>query len=61
MVTLDDKGALAFGVSPALLDPAGLPENWKVQPDGAIFEPAPVREALMATLAERLKKKAAVH
>ncbi|PRX05056.1 UNVERIFIED_ORG: SAM-dependent MidA family methyltransferase [Martelella mediterranea] len=55
VVTLDDEGALTFGVSPARLDPAALPANWKTQADGTIFEPAPAREALMARIAERLK------
>ncbi|MAM09933.1 MAG: TetR family transcriptional regulator [Rhizobiaceae bacterium] len=55
VVTLDDDGALCFGISPARLDPAALPPDWRAQPDGAIFETAPAREALMAQLAERLK------
>ncbi len=56
VVTLDDDGALCFGISPAKLDPGALPAGLQAQPDGAIFETAPAREALMARLAERLKR-----
>ncbi|WP_180900934.1 class I SAM-dependent methyltransferase [Martelella soudanensis] len=54
VVTLDDNGALAFSLSPARLEPASLPEGWQAAKEGAIFEYAPAREALMAEIAARL-------
>lgn len=53
-VTLDEDGALAFSLSPARLEPASLPEGWQGAKEGAIFEYAPAREALMAEIAARL-------
>ncbi|MGV0879712.1 class I SAM-dependent methyltransferase [Martelella sp. FLE1502] len=54
VVTLDEDGALAFSLSPTRLEPASLPEGWKGAKEGAIFEYAPAREALMAEIAARL-------
>lgn len=56
VVALDETGALAFSVSPTRFDQKDLPEGWQRAEDGAIFEYAPAREALMAQIAARLKQ-----
>lgn len=52
LVGLDDAGRLCFFAGPGGCDPAILPPG--DAPDGAVFEYAPQREALMQTLAMRL-------
>ncbi|TPW31741.1 class I SAM-dependent methyltransferase [Martelella alba] len=56
LVGLDDKGRLAFLIGPARLDRHALPSNAGTAPVGSLFEIAPAREALMATISERLKQ-----
>ncbi|AJY48112.1 class I SAM-dependent methyltransferase [Martelella endophytica] len=53
VVTLDDNGNFTFSTAPARLDPKALPDG--TAPEGAIFETAPAREALMAELCARLR------
>ena len=53
-VGLDDKGALQFVLGAGVLDPSLLPEDAGDEPDGAVFEYAPAREAWTSILAERL-------
>lgn len=55
MVGLDADGALTFTVGVAGIDPAILPDDAVRQPDGTIFEYSPAREAVMATIAARLR------
>ncbi len=47
-------GGLRFGIGAATLSPRELPPEAAAAPDGAILEIAPAREALAATLAERI-------
>lgn len=56
LVGLDDQGQLAFAVGVASLDPQTLPSPIASIPDGTIFEVAPARQAVMATLCERLRQ-----
>ena len=46
-VGLDANGGLAFAAGAARLDPAHLPPGAAAEPDGAIFEDAPARTAVM--------------
>lgn len=55
LVTLDANDELAFGVGVAGIDPALLPAPPGHEPEGTIFEIAPARQAVMQTLAERLR------
>ena len=52
IVGFDDTDGLCFIAGPSGCDPALLPEG--DAPDGAVFEYAPQREALMQTLSARL-------
>ena len=54
MVGLDETGALAFGFGPGGLDTSLLPIDEARVPDGAIFEIAPARSAVMQTVAAKL-------
>ena len=55
-VGLDGNGELAFFAGAASIDLALLPADAAIAPEGAIFETAPSREALMDHIAERLKR-----
>lgn len=55
MVGLDADGELTFAAGVAGIDPDLLPDSGKSQPNGAIFEIAPAREAVMAAICERLR------
>lgn len=54
LVGLGPDGALTFVPGAGAIDPALLPEGLGSAPDGAIFEAAPAREAMMAEIASRL-------
>ncbi|MBX3530382.1 MAG: class I SAM-dependent methyltransferase [Rhizobiaceae bacterium] len=54
VVALDDAGALCFAAGFAGIDPALLPPAAQSAPEGAIFETAPAREALMDDIAARI-------
>ncbi len=54
MVTTDSRGVLVFTENATPVDPALLPPDAKSQPDGAIFEHAAERNAIMAFLTSRL-------
>ena len=56
LVGLDETGELAFFAGAGSLDGTLLPADAEAAPDGAIFETAPAREALIDTIAERLKR-----
>jgi SAM-dependent MidA family methyltransferase len=56
MVGLDDAGELAFFAGYGVPDETVLPPDAASAPEGAIFEWAPAREALMEVIAERLKR-----
>jgi SAM-dependent MidA family methyltransferase len=53
-VGLDEDGRLAFVGGTGSLDPALLPASAQEAPDGAIFETAPARAAVMDTIAGRI-------
>lgn len=55
-VGIGEDGALCFVAGPPLGDPSLLPPGAENQPQGAIFEYAPAREAIAAQLGERLAK-----
>jgi SAM-dependent MidA family methyltransferase len=55
LVGLDDRDELTFAVGAAVLDPQELPSPLAAVPDGTVFEVAPARRAVMATLCERLR------
>jgi SAM-dependent MidA family methyltransferase len=54
MVTVDDEGDLAFAAGGSGIDPSLLPPGANDQPEGAIFEAAPARQAMMDTIAGRI-------
>jgi SAM-dependent MidA family methyltransferase len=54
MVRMDEAGAFSFTLTHNELEPAPLPDGDAEAPDGAIFEYAPARIAMMQTIAERL-------
>jgi SAM-dependent MidA family methyltransferase len=56
VVTLDSHENLMFSAGVAGIDPELLPSNHKDQPQGTIFEIAPARANVMATIADRLAK-----
>ena len=56
VVGLNDAGELAFFAGYGAPDDTVLPPDAPVAPEGAIFEWAPAREALMELIAERLKQ-----
>lgn len=60
MVGLDADGGLAFGLDPVGLTAAGLPPLAGPPEDGAIVEVAPIGEAIMAGLAERIARQRGV-
>ena len=53
-VGLDTDGAFRFGIGTASLAAGSLPAAARDAPDGSIFEIAPAREALMASIAARI-------
>jgi NADH dehydrogenase [ubiquinone] 1 alpha subcomplex assembly factor 7 len=53
-IGVDADGNLASMLGPALADPSILPAGHDVEPDGAVFEHSPAREAWVETLAERI-------
>ncbi|MDQ0321217.1 SAM-dependent MidA family methyltransferase [Pararhizobium capsulatum DSM 1112] len=55
MVGLDAEGELTFAAGVAGLDPALLPQSPTEVPAGTIFEISPARDAVMATLALRIR------
>jgi SAM-dependent MidA family methyltransferase len=56
LVGLDDRDELVFAAGVATLDPQTLPAPLASIPEGTIFEVAPARQAVMATLCERLRQ-----
>lgn len=54
MVTVDDAGELRFTIGPTGIDADLLPGKGKGAPEGAVFEAAPARTAVMLSLTERL-------
>ncbi len=57
MVGLDEDGRLALVAGAGSLDATLLPVEADTAPDGAIFEVAPARAALMQAIAERIAEK----
>lgn len=55
MVGLDADGELTFAAGVASIDPALLPQPPTEVPVGTLFEIAPARDAVMATLASRIR------
>lgn len=55
MVALDEDGGLCFAAGSAGIDAAMLPPQAGDAPEGAIFEAAPAREALMDEIAARVR------
>ncbi len=53
-VGLVDDGALGFGIGTASLAAETLPPEILSAPDGSVFEIAPVREAMMSSIASRI-------
>lgn len=53
-IGLDAEGNFQFGIGTASLAPESLPASAKGALDGTIFEIAPAREALMASIATRI-------
>ncbi|MCJ8148421.1 class I SAM-dependent methyltransferase [Shinella sedimenti] len=56
LVGLDAEDELTFAAGVAGIDPALLPDNHKTVENGTIFEIAPAREAVMATIGERIAR-----
>jgi len=56
VVGYNDDGALALGAGPGTPDPSLLPPDSRQAQQGAVFEAAPAREALMDVLAQRLAR-----
>ncbi|MEO9459377.1 MAG: class I SAM-dependent methyltransferase [Lentilitoribacter sp.] len=56
MVTVDANDQLNFTVGVAGIDPDLLPENHKTQPIGTIYELAPARANVVASIAARLSE-----
>ena len=54
VVTLDEASRFSFAVGMAGIDPALLPPAADAAPEGAIFEVAPAREALMSKIATHI-------
>ncbi|PWL17081.1 methyltransferase [Falsochrobactrum shanghaiense] len=54
MIALDQHGELHFVSGATGIDPALLPREHAQAPEGAIFEAAPARTALMQEIAERI-------
>ncbi len=53
-IALDKNGALIWTFGTGTLDPGFLPDDADDEPDGAVFEYAPAREAFIENLAARL-------
>jgi NADH dehydrogenase [ubiquinone] 1 alpha subcomplex assembly factor 7 len=53
-IGIDTQENLASVLGPALADPSILPRGHEVEPDGAVFEHSPAREAWVETLSERI-------
>ncbi len=49
-----NEGELTFCTGVGLYDPASLPTGHAAQPEGSIFETAPVREAVVARIAQHV-------
>lgn len=56
VVGLSENGELRFTAGASGLDPALLPADAQSAAEGAVFEIAPAREALMETIAERISR-----
>lgn len=56
MVGLNADDELTFAAGVAGIDPVLLPDTHRTAPDGTIFEIAPAREAVMATIGERIAR-----
>ena len=56
MITVGQSDKLEFGVGPTRIAPELLPDEGRNAPDGALFEVAPARTAIMIAIAERLKR-----
>lgn len=56
MIGLDANDELTFAAGVAGLDPALLPDHQKNVPNGTVFEISPAREAVMATIGERIAR-----
>ena len=54
-IGLDGNDKLTWAIGSGILDPSNLPENSDQEPDGAIYEISPAREALIAQIADLLK------
>ncbi len=55
LIGLDANGGLTFAAGPATIDPDVLPKASRDVAPGTIFEIAPARDAVMATLASRIR------
>lgn len=55
LVGLDAEGELTFAAGVASIDPDLLPASAPAAPLGTVFEVAPARDAVMATLSERIR------
>lgn len=53
-IGLVEDGALGFGVGTVALAAGAVPDSLQDAPDGTIFEIAPAREALMASVTQRI-------
>jgi len=56
MVTIGSSDKLEFGIGPTRIEPELLPDEGRNAPDGALFEVAPARTAIMIAISERLKR-----
>lgn len=56
VVGLGPTGGLALGLSPALVPPGLIPRAFLDAPLGAVFERAPLREAIVGALCERMRE-----
>lgn len=56
-ISLGEGGSFVRGATAAQLDHALLPPGADLEPEGAVFEHAPAREALVQTIAERIAAK----
>ena len=59
-VGLDESGALRLLLGPGMPDPSLLPPGADAQPDGAVAELSPAREAAMATVAAHVAARGGV-
>ena len=55
-ISLDDNKNLSWSLGASSIDPGFLPKQAEDEPEGAVFEYAPAREAIVEILATRLKK-----